>query len=340
MKKRITACIMVLAMFVSLGFVPGNEASAASLLSAKIPSKYKSGYNVYRAIDISAHQGGLSVSQFKKIRDLGITHVIIRSSYTRWQSKFRIDTDKRFATNIKNAYAAGLKVGVYHYSQAKTVAEAKTEAAYTLRVIKPYRSKISLPVVFDDEFGGRLKSKYARSKGKTYMTNVAIAYCSAVKAAGYTPMIYGSASFFKSYLNRDKLHSMYPIWVAHYTRNGKATDYSKEMAMWQYSSSGRLKTSGGKSIVSGRVDMNYIFIKKGTHMGWVPKSTSKQKAKSTKYVVKAKVNLNKRSGPSKKYKKVGLLKKGKKATIVQTKSGWGRIKGTKKWISLKYTKRV
>lgn len=341
--KRAAVFLIAAAMFVSLGFVPGGESSASGkLLSAKIPAKYSSGYDIYRAIDISAHQGGLSVNQFRQIKALGITHVIIRSSYTRL-AYFGLKPDKCFKTNINNAHAAGLKVGVYHYSQAKTTKEAQKEAAYTLRQIAPYKSKITLPVVFDYEFGVRLNGRYAKKQGRTKMTNIAIAYCEAVRRAGYTPMVYANASMLNSYVNRDTLHAKYPIWLAHYTRKGKATDYSKEIAMWQYSSSGRLTNARtGKAIVKGRIDMDYLFVKKGTRSSWSPKP-AKAKAKATapsgKFVVKTKCKLNVRKGPAKTYKKVRTLKKGKKVTIVKTKNGWGKIKN-KQWINLEYTNRV
>ena len=348
MKNRVIACIMVLAMFVSIGFMPTGDVSAASgLKTAKIPAKYKTGYHIYKAIDISNHQGVIPKSSYKKMRSMGITHVIVRSSYTRLKKSFRIDTDKSFRANVNNAYAAGMKVGVYHFSQAKTVSEAKKEAAYTLRVIRPVKSKISLPVVFDFEFNSRLKSKYARSKGRKYMTKVACAFCDKVKAAGYSPMVYASASFYTGYVDRDKLHSKYPIWVAHYTRNGKATDYSKKMTMWQYTSmcypkdpkTGRYLITGGVK----RVDMNYLFIKKGTHKKWMPAkkktATSKNVTKTKKFKVRITGSLNIRKGPSKKYKKVGLFKKGDTTTIVKTKNGWGKIKKNR-WISLKYTERI
>ena len=44
---------------------------------------------------------------------------------------------------------SGLKVGVYYFSQAVTVEEAREEAAYVLEQIAPY--PISYPVVFDWE---------------------------------------------------------------------------------------------------------------------------------------------------------------------------------------------
>ena len=335
MKNKVIACIMVLAMFISLGFAPTGEASAANYITAKIPSKYKSNYNVYSAIDISAWQGGLSESQFRQIKALGITHVIIRCGYTNL-ALFRMNKDRHFETNIKNAHKAGMKIGVYYYSQAKTKTEAKKEANYTVSLIKKHKSKLSLPVVHDYEFGGRLYAGYAKKKGKKYMTDVSLTFCDTIKKAGYKPMVYANASMLTSYLNRDTLHAKYPIWLAHYTSGGKATNYAKTVAMWQYSSSGRLKNiKTGKSIVSGRIDMNYVFVKKGTNSPWnVTKTTA-----SKKYKVKVKQALNIRKGPSKKYKKVGTYKKGKKVTIIATKNGWGKIKKNR-WISLKYTKRI
>lgn len=337
MKNKVIACIMVLAMFISLGFMPTGEVSAASYLTATVPAKYKTGYNIYSAIDISAHQGGLSESQFRQIRALGITHVIIRCGYTNL-ALFRMNKDKHFETNITNAYKAGMKIGVYYYSQAKTPTEAKKEADYTVSLIKKHKSKLSLPVVHDYEFGGRLYAGYAKKKGKKYMTDIAVAWCDRIKANGYQPMVYANASMLTSYVNRDTLHARYPIWLAHYTKNGKATNYAKPVAMWQYSSSGRLNNAKtGKAIVSGRIDMDYVFVKKGTNSLWNASSTAN--LSSSKFKVKLKKAHKVRKGPGKKYKKVGTYKKGKKVTIIATKNGWGKIKKNK-WISLKYTKRI
>lgn len=333
--KRTVAIVLAAAMFVSLGFLPGGESSAAGLLSATVPTKYKNSCDVYRCIDISNHQGALSVSQFKQIKALGIPCVILRAGYTRLLT-FTLKEDTSFRTNINNAYAAGMKIGIYYYSQAKNVDEAKKEAAYTLKLITPYKSKISMPVAFDYEFGGRLNAAVAKKAGRTAMTNNALAYCNAIRSAGFTPMFYGNVSMLNSYMNRDVIHSHYPVWLAHYTRNGKATDYSKDIYMWQYSSSGRLNNaSTGKAIVKGRIDMDYVFVKKGTN--FLPGTSAASISGS--YKVKMKKTVYKRKGPGKKYKKNGKAKKGKKFTIVETKNGWGKIK-KKQWIKLSYTKRI
>ena len=43
---------------------------------------------------------------------------------------------------MKNAIAAGIKVGVYVYSYADSVAEAKKEAAYVISLVKNYNRKV------------------------------------------------------------------------------------------------------------------------------------------------------------------------------------------------------
>ena len=265
------------------------------LLSASIPSRYKSGYSVQRCIDISAWQGAVSVSEFKQIKALGIRRVIIRVGYTSVAyGSLKRNTDKYYKSNINNAYAAGLAVGAYYFSQARNVSEAKKEAAYTISLLSNYRSKIKMPVVFDYEFNTRLNSGVAKDLGKNGVARVGSAFCDAVKSAGYIPMYYASASVLCKYVNRDTIHSKYLVWLAHYTSGGRATDYAKPVYCWQYSSSGRLKNAKtGKSIIDGRVDMNYVFVKTSSakstssassttssNTGWVKQSNGKYKYRS------------------------------------------------------------
>lgn len=273
--RRVLPIMMALVMVVSLGFVPSGQSHGAipTVNSAKLPAAYKSGYSVYKCLDISAWQGTISKSQFTKLKkNKGITHVIVRVGYTKWASFLRF-SDNHYKANISNAYAAGLKVGAYYYSQAKSTKEAKKEAEKTLTLLKPYKSKVKLPVAFDWEWGGRLNAKWAKSNGKTKNTKICQAFCDTIKAGGYTPMIYASSSVLTNYLNRDTLHKKYKIWVAAWTY-GKATTYSRPMYMWQFSDSGRF----GKSLTNTeRVDVNYLFVKKSGK--WVSYSNGRYKYK-------------------------------------------------------------
>ena len=95
-----------------------------------------------RGIDVSRWNGDVN---YKAVKSVGIDYVIIQSGYGMEKSQ----KDPYFEANYKKAREAGLKVGVYHYSYAKTVAEAKKEAKVCLSIIKG--KTFDLPVYIDME---------------------------------------------------------------------------------------------------------------------------------------------------------------------------------------------
>lgn len=200
-----------------------------------------------KCIDISYWQGDISVSNFKKIRKI-CDAVILRSSYTSTGSKFKMDKDSKFPGNIKRASEAGLMCGAYHFSQARTVAEAEKEANYICEVLKPYKKLINFYVAFDCEFNDRFTSKYG--KNATAMAN---AFCKIIEKNGYFPVVYANYQMLTKYMTTKP---KYPIWVAQYPKTYKEGDkssYKGKHVMWQYTSS--YKFSG----ISGRFDMSCLY---------------------------------------------------------------------------------
>ena len=188
-------------------------------------------------IDTSYWQGKISVDNWKKVaKKCG--YVIHRASYT-GQSSFTLNTDSTFLNNFKNAQAAGLKCGAYHYSQATTVEEAKKEAEFLCKQLAGL--KVDFYVVCDYEFGGRLNSKTA-SKAN----DVVNAFCDVVAAHGYKTCIYANTSTLNGYVTKPK----YPVWVAQYA--SKCT-YTGSKVMWQYTSSGNVDG------ISGNVDLSHVY---------------------------------------------------------------------------------
>lgn len=195
----------------------------------------------YKVIDISYWQQ--SVDWGKVAKD-GVKGAVLRASYTA-QSSFSLSKDSTFVSKLNGAYANDIAIGAYHYSQAISVAEAKKEAEYICSILLPYKNKITMPVVCDWEFGGRLSSSKAKSLGKTKCTEIISAFCDVVKQHGYTPMVYANYSTFSTYLDRATLQKKYLIWLAQY-----ASKASMDYDMWQYSSSGSV------SGISGKIDVN------------------------------------------------------------------------------------
>jgi len=239
----------VIAFQKAYGLKPDGEFGEASLAMAKTVDKTSKGDTteaMMQILDISNWQGVVAESTFANMKK-DIPWVFIRCSYTHQKSPFSMDKDKSFEQNIANAYAAGMKIGVYHYSQATSVAEAKKEAEYVLSIIKKHNAKIVLEVVFDFEFGGRLNATVAKKAGKNGCLDICNAFCNAVEAAGFKSMVYANLNTLNNYISV-KLPEQRKIWVAQY--NNKL-DYKHPCYMWQYTSSGRVQGVGGK------VDLSY-----------------------------------------------------------------------------------
>ena len=96
-------------------------------------------------IDISKHNGNID---WNAVKNSGVQYVILRCGYRGSASGVLVE-DQKFKSNIQGATAAGLKVGIYFFSQAVNEVEAVEEASMTLSLIKNYR--ITYPVYIDVE---------------------------------------------------------------------------------------------------------------------------------------------------------------------------------------------
>lgn len=201
-----------------------------------------------RAIDISNYQGVVPVEVFLRMKETGVTNVIIRSSYTQG-ARFVQREDASFKKNIVNAYKANLRIGIYHFSQAVSETEAIEEARYCLKTIEPYKRYIHLPVAIDWEFYKRLNSYVADKAGKQRCKQICDAFCREVRKGGYEPMVYANLSTLQSYI-ADDIYKTWKIWVAQYSRQ---CNYKHEKYMWQYSSKGRIPG------IPESIDMDYLY---------------------------------------------------------------------------------
>lgn len=221
------------------------QASSYTGLTYLHNSRYESGYTVVNGIDVSKHNGSINWSAVKAA---GIDYAIIRVGY-RGLSAGGLYEDPMFTQNIQGALAAGMKVGVYIFSQAITETEAQEEAHYIASRISGYN--ITLPVVIDYEYGnnhsGRLAEANLSSDAATAVVN---AFCVSVKNYGYTPMVYANKSMLQSDIRGTVLDDYYKIWLANYTTE---TTYGGDYYAWQYSSKGSVNG------ISGYVDCDFFY---------------------------------------------------------------------------------
>ena len=183
-------------------------------------------------IDISTHNGVISVSDYQRLKSQGITGVVVKltegTSYTNPYAR----------AQVANAQAAGLRVSAYHYSHYETAAEARAEAQYFVRVAQSMGLSGSTTMVNDMEERSMLNGDLnANTQAwKDEMTRL-----------GYSNNVYYTmASWLDTKggkLNTAKF-GLSNLWVAHYLyaytyldqESAKSLSYYSNTAAWQYTS--------------------------------------------------------------------------------------------------------
>ncbi len=193
---------------------------------------------VYNKVyDFSVHNGKID---WDKVKEAGVDFVMLRAGYG------KNNIDERFYDNARECMRLGIPFGIYWFSYAYTEEMAEKEAEYALGAVRKY--KLSCPVAYDLEYD---TVKYAGTKGVTIgrvlATAMAAAFCSRVERAGYMAVNYSNQDYLKRMFGSELLS--YPLWYARYNKTAGRDD----MALWQYSSEGKVPGVGGK------VDMNYAY---------------------------------------------------------------------------------
>lgn len=228
------------------------EAQVYSLEEDYIHNSRFDGYTIKEVIDVSKYQGNID---WNKVKETGIDYAFIRVGFRAYGESASLNLDDCFKININGAIAAGVKVGVYFFSQAITQEEAIEEAEKVLEWIDGYN--VSLPVVIDFEYAsssdgltGRL---YKAGLSKEESTNICKEFCSTIEKAGYTAMVYANKDMLENGLNASEIAENYKIWLANY---GTCTAYEGDYEFWQYTQCG---TVDG---ISANVDKSFWYTKR------------------------------------------------------------------------------
>lgn len=197
----------------------------------------------HKGIDVSKHQGKIN---WQKVADDGVEFAFIRAAL-RGYGTGKLVEDEYFEQNIKGALGAGIKVGVYVYSQAINEEELLEEADFVLKQIAPY--KIECPVVYDVEMvsgaDGRMNSLSVEER-----TKLTALFCQTIEQAGYRPMIYHNMETGVLKVDLEELEN-YDKWFAYYNPNFY---YPYAYDVWQYSEKGRVNG------IETDVDLNISFV--------------------------------------------------------------------------------
>lgn len=195
-------------------------------------------------IDISSHNGSISVANYNTMKSYGVKGVIVKlTEYTTYQNPYA-------AQQIANAKAAGLKVGVYHYSWFTTTAEAQAEARYFAAMAKSLGLPADTLMVNDAE-------QVDMTAGN--VTNNSVAFANQLNSLGYgNVMHYSMLNWFNTGVMNANTLGYDNIWVAQYPYEPLASNLlNTQYAAWQWASTLTFPGVSGNFDIS--IDYNDIF---------------------------------------------------------------------------------
>ena len=200
--------------------------------------------DVVFGIDVSRYQQNVN---WRKVKEAGASFVIIRIGYRGYETGALV-LDSMFESHLAGAKAAGLKTGVYIFSQAINEEEAREEAFACAYVLNG--RSLDYPVYFDSEYSTSAHTGRADNLSKAERTACAVAFCEELKKYGYEPGVYASTTWFQNHLDLSALRG-YRIWNAHYGVSAPSIDCD----MWQGSCTGKLS-----GVSSSGVDLNISYM--------------------------------------------------------------------------------
>lgn len=195
-------------------------------------------------IDVSKFNGSID---WNSVAKSGVSYAILRCGY-RGSTVGSLVEDVKFAYNAKSATSAGIKIGVYFFTQAINEVEAVEEASMVLDMIADYDVKYPVFIDVEPATGGR-----ANNLSVDERTAVIKAFCQTITNGGYTAGIYANKTWLTNKINTSEL-TAYKIWLAQYA--SAPTYTATRYDMWQYSSTGEI------SGITGNVDLDLSYIGK------------------------------------------------------------------------------
>lgn len=194
-----------------------------------------------KGIDVSKWQGTID---WAKVAGDGVKFAMIRLGYG-GKNGTACGVDSFYQKNVEGALANGIAVGCYFYSYALSVEGAKKEAAFVIQQLARYKGRILYPIAFD------IEDKTQAGLGRSTLTAMVTAFCSALEAAGYYASFYCNADWGRNRLDMQAL-ARFDFWLAQWTASPTYTGHA--FNMWQSSSKGRVAG------ISGDVDMDTAFV--------------------------------------------------------------------------------
>lgn len=189
-------------------------------------------------IDVSSWQGEID---WPAVKAAGVEFAFVRIGYQAGYGG-ELVLDRYFEANISGAEAVGLPVGVYLYSAATSVDEARAQAAWVAERLAPYTA--TLGVAFDWESWSDFNLAGVSLRTLNRSAEVFLDYFA---TRGYRTFLYGS----KNYLDRFWRLDTHETWLAQYYDR---PTYTGDWTLWQLGDYGRVDG------IAGDVDLDLLRL--------------------------------------------------------------------------------
>lgn len=188
-----------------------------------------------RGIDVSRYQG---LVNWPAVAGAGIQFAMVRIGSSNGGAAY---VDPYFQRNVQGAHDAGMKVGAYYFTYAKTREQVNTELETFLPALTGLR--LEYPVFVDVE------SHQLTGLGRQPLTELVRYAMDILDQSGWLPGYYTYTAFAQQYLDTQAL-AAYPLWIADYRGY---VGYSGSYDLWQYSLAGQVAG------IEGNVDLDYSY---------------------------------------------------------------------------------
>lgn len=190
----------------------------------------------FNCVDVSEWNGDID---WKAAKADGVEYAFVRCGFGKDSEK---QDDKYFHINMENAICAGVRVGVYFYAYATDYDSAVAEAYHCIRLIEPYKDKISFPVFYDVE----------EQQNVPNITDVVMGFINTLNYYGYNVGVYTMGSWYSSYFKNIDCDF---IWLAYWgADDGIPHNKPDYCDVWQYTSKGTVDGIG-----NGCVDCDILY---------------------------------------------------------------------------------
>lgn len=215
-----------------------------------------------KGVDIGDHNGKVN---FEAVKKAGFEFAMLKLGYGSDQGS---QDDSQFERNVKECERLGIAWGAWLYSYALNEAQARSELAHILRLLKG--KKPTMPIALDVEDSDDYRKKHGgwNYENVTACTRIVL---DGLRKAGYYPMLYTGFDEIENYIAPDVWKNV-DLWFAHWARE---CGYKGEnLAIWQYGGETNLIDTPYIKGINGPIDKDLCYrdyptiIKEGGYNNW------------------------------------------------------------------------